>query len=401
MAAHWFVHATGSLRIAESWDSGIGEVEETMSRSLRLITGSLLVVIALVLVACGGGAAPAPTSAPQASKPAAQPTAAQAAAPAQPTVAQAAAPATGNAAAKYTIRLASMYPADHFVSKAADKFAELVQQKTNGQVKVQVFHDAQLGSERETAEGLKSGTVEMMYSGLAGIGTYAPGIQVLELPYLYNDFDHLRRVAQQLTPDLTKLLTDKGIRPVGYYYDGPRSTLSVKPLRTIDDFKGLKFRVPESPAYVSMAKALGSIPTPIALPEAYNALQTKVAEAIEGSPSTLFNGKYYEVAKNLTLTKHIYQVLYLVANDKFYQGLPQDVQKAINDAGKESGDYQYQLITGINQQNYDKMKAGGAQIVEITDLTPFQQAVKDPNASFAKDKGEEAVQLLSRIQTIK
>jgi TRAP-type transport system periplasmic protein len=192
-------------------------------------------------------------------------------------VAGAAALGPGAAAAQTTIRFASLFNPEHSASRAADRLAELVTQKTAGRVKVEVFHSAALGGEREVAEGVRSGSIDLGNSGLPGFGSFVPEIHVLEMPYLYEDLDEVKTVVDRVSPDIERYLAAGGLQPVGYIFDGPRVTLATRPLRSFDDFRGLKFRVPQAPLYVQMAKAFGAIPTPVAFPEVYTALQTRVA----------------------------------------------------------------------------------------------------------------------------
>ena len=309
------------------------------------------------------------------------------------------APDFAAATAQTTIRFASLYNPDHSASRTADRFAELVGQKTAGRVKVEVFHSASLGSEREVAEGVRSGSIDMGYSGLPGFGSFAPEVHVLEMPYLYEDLDEVKSVVDKLSPDLERILAAAGLRNVGYVFDGPRVTLATRPLRSIEDFKGLKFRVPQSPLYVQMAKAFGSIPTPVALPEVYTALQTKIAEALEGSPTTLYTGKYYEVARNLVRTDHIFHAAYIAMNPDFFKKLAPDAQKAIVDAGRESTAYNLELAKKAVQEDMDRLKAARIQVT-APDKKPFRSAVRDANESFAQSRGQGAVQLYRKIREV-
>ncbi len=298
-----------------------------------------------------------------------------------------------------TIRFASLFNPDHSASRSADRFAELVGQKTGGRVKVEVFHSASLGGEREVAEGVRSGSIDMGYSGLGGYGNFVPELQMLEMPYLYEDLDDVKAVVDRLAPELETLLAGGGLQPVGYQFDGPRVTLATRPLRSLDDFRGLKFRVPQSPLYVNMAKAFGAIPTPVALPEVYTALQTKIAEALEGSPTTLYTGKYYEVARNLIRTDHIFYVAYVAMNPEFFRKQPPDVQTAILEAGRESSAYNLELAKKAVQEDFDRLKAAGVQSFTV-DKARFRAAVRDANDRYAESRGARALALYRRVREI-
>lgn len=298
-----------------------------------------------------------------------------------------------------TIRFASLFNPDHSASRAADRLAELVAQKTAGRVKVEVFHSAALGGEKEVAEGVRSGSIDLGNSGLPGFGSFVPEIHVLEMPYLYEDLDEVKTVVDKVSPDIERYLAAGGLQPVGYIFDGPRVTLATRALRSFDDFRGLKFRVPQAPLYVQMAKAFGAIPTPVAFPEVYTALQTKVAEALEGSPTTLYTGKFHEVAKNLIRTDHIFYVAYVAMNPDFFKKQPPDVQKAILDAGRESSAYNLELAKKAIQDDFERLKAAGVQVITV-DKAPFRAAVRDANEKFAESRGARAVQLYQRIREI-
>ena len=165
-------------------------------------------------------------------------------------------------APEITLRFASLYPPAHSASRTAIRFGELVAAKTGGKVKVDLFHNAALGSEREAAEGVKSGSIDMAYSGLTGFGSYVPEFGVLEMPFLYDTLDQVKSVVDKISPQLEARMASVGLALLGYLYDGPRVTLSTKPLNSMDDFKGLKLRVPQIPLYVQMAQAFGATPDP-------------------------------------------------------------------------------------------------------------------------------------------
>lgn len=305
------------------------------------------------------------------------------------------------AEAQVTLRLGNIYPADHSTSKGADKLAELVAKKTNGQVKIENFHDSKLGNEREIAESVKAGSLDMCISGLAGVGRFVQTVHVLELPYLYRDLDQLHRVGQALGPDVEKLMLQAGIRTLGFFYLGPRDIAAKRPIRALEDMKGLRFRVPESPLYVGMARALGANPTPIAFPEVYTSLQSGVAEAAEGGPDTLWANKWYEPARNIALTHHILHLFYVTINEGSFQKLAPAQRQALQEAVREASVYQLGLIKDFNNASLERMKAAGATIIPIPDVGAFAKAVESFNKSYAEKIGPEAVSLLEKVMAVK
>ena len=305
------------------------------------------------------------------------------------------------AQAQVTLRLGNIYPAGHSVSKGADRLAEIVARKTNGQVKVENFHDSKLGNEREMAESVKAASLDMTVSGLAGVGRFVQTVHVLELPYLYTDLDHLHRVGMALGPEVEKIMLKAGMRTLSFFYLGPRDIAAKRPIRSLEDMKGLRFRVPEAPLYVGMAKALGANPTPIAFPEVYTSLQTGVAEAAEGGPDTLWNNKWYEPARNIALTHHILHLMHVSINEASFQKLTPAQRAALQEAAREASIYQLGLIKDFNKESLEKMKAAGATIFPIADVRPFAKALESFNKSYAEKIGPEAVSLLEKVMAVK
>lgn len=298
-----------------------------------------------------------------------------------------------------TLRYASLFPPQHSASRSSEWFAEQVARRTGGRVKVEVFHNAALGGEEQVGEGVRSGTIDMGYAGIVGYGGLIRDIRVLEMPYLYESLDQLKLVIDKVQPVLQQLFTANGLLLLANQFDGPRMTLSVRPLRSIADFRGLKFRVPQSPLYIEMVKAFGAIPTPVALPEVYTALQTHVAEALEGSATTLATGKYYEVARNLVRTDHIFYAAYVAMNPGRFRQLPADVQQAIVEAGRDSSGYNLALAKKANLDDLNHLVGMGLQ-VQKPDRAPFQAAVRPMNERFAASLGGAAPALYADVRTV-
>jgi tripartite ATP-independent transporter DctP family solute receptor len=309
--------------------------------------------------------------------------------------------ASGAQAQTVTLKLGEIYAQSHTNGAGALKLAELVAQKTQGQVKIEVFLDSKLGSERETAEGVVAGTIDIAPSGLGGIGRFIQPIHALELPYIYTGLDHLKRVSDAMGPDINKLFAEKGVRNIGFFFLGPRVVAARKQVRSLEDLKGLRLRVPESPLYVGMARALGATPTPIAFPEAYTSLQTGVVDAVEGDPGTLFSTKWYEPAKYIAQTEHIWHLRYIVMNEASFKKLSSAQQSALLEAGKEATAYQLGLVRQFNKDALDKIKAAGGEIIAISDIAAFAKALEPFNKEYAAKLGGQAIPLLQKAMSVK
>ena len=297
---------------------------------------------------------------------------------------------SGASAADFKIRAATHFNENTAIAFGLKTFKRLVEEKTGGRVAVELFLNAELGTEREAVEMVKNGAIEMTSTGLSGVGLYVSGLDVLELPYLYKDADSLVRITTALVPHMQKMLEDKGFHSIGFIYAGPRHTNSLKPLRTFADFKGMKLRVPESPLYVGMAKAMGASPTPIPMSDVYTSLQTGVVDAMEGDADTIYKQRYYEVAKHVTLTGHIYYAQYVVFNKKYYEGLPKDIQDTLMAVGAETSKLQAVENKRQVQISIDALKKEGVDIIDLPDseLQKFREAMATFSEAHAKSRGE-------------
>jgi tripartite ATP-independent transporter DctP family solute receptor len=307
--------------------------------------------------------------------------------------------ATPASAQDITLRFASLYPPTHAASRTADKLAELVSAKTGGKVAIDVFHNAALGSEREAAEGVKSGSIDIAYSGLPGFGSYVPEFGVLELPFNYNSLDDVKNVVDKISESLESRMASQGLQLLGYLYDGPRVTISTSPLNSLADFDGLKLRVPQAPLYVQMAEAFGASPTPVALPEVYTALQSKIVEALEGTPTSLYSSKYYEVAKNIARTDHIFFVAYVAMNKPLFDSLPAEQQAALSEAGREASAFNLEIAKAAVGEDFARLKEAGVAFTE-PNKDEFRQAVAPMKEKFAAELGEAAVAIYEEIRAV-
>jgi tripartite ATP-independent transporter DctP family solute receptor len=302
-------------------------------------------------------------------------------------------------APQITLRFASLYPPAHSASKTATRFVELVGAKTGGKVKVDVFHNAALGSEREAAEGVRSGSIDLAYSGLTGFGSYVPEFGVLEMPFLYDSLDQVKSVSDRISPKLEARMAASGLALLGYLYDGPRVTLASRPLNSIDDFKGLKLRVPQIPLYVQMVQAFGATPTPVALPEVYTALQSKIVEGLEGTPTSLYVQKYHEVAKHLARTDHIFFVAYIAMNGPLLARLPKEQQDALRAAGREASAYNLEIAKPAVQEDFARLAAAGVKVT-TPDRAPFRAAVSAMKERYAAGLGQRGQEIYDAVKAV-
>ena len=290
------------------------------------------------------------------------------------------------ASAQTTIRLAHHLPETSEQHIAATRFAELVDERSNGELKVVVVPAGQMGGQREIIESVQMGTLEMGYGESGLYANYVPAFGVLTLPYLYNGREHWTDV---VTGDIGTGLSEEleqatGLVVMNWILAGYRDTYSKgKVLDTPAAFDGVKIRVPESPVFIETFRALNAQPTPIPSPEIYTALQTGVVSAMEGTPEVGYIQKMYEVADNLNMTRHILFDGSFVTSRSFLESLPEDQREILLTAAEEVAALQRQESPEREAAWFEKLAETGITINEF-DLAPFREALVPVQDSFAE-----------------
>ena len=256
--------------------------------------------------------------------------------------------------------------------KGAERFKELAETYTAGKVKVEVYPNSQLYKDKEELEALQLGAVQMLAPSLAKFGPLGvKEFEVFDLPYIFADRVALRKVTEgPLGKKLLGLLEAKGITGLAYWDNGFKIMSANKPLRTPDDFLGLKMRIQSSKVLEAQMKALGALPQVMAFSEVYQALQTGVVDGTENPPSNMYTQKMNEVQKYATLSRHGYLGYAVIVNKKFWDGLPGDVKPQLEKALAEATTYANDIAEKENDDAVEAMKAAGK--TEFITLTAEQ-----------------------------
>ena len=272
------------------------------------------------------------------------------------------------AAPKYTFKLAHVITAGTPIDVGAKKFADLVKQRTNGQVEIKVFPASQLGSERAIIEGVQMGTIEMSFTTTGAIGGFAPEFQVLDLPFLFPSYEAAYTYLDgDQGKKLLALLDRKGIHGVSFLENGWRNfTSSKKWIKTPADVKGQKIRVMESPMYIGLISTMGGSPTPMAYPELPNALLQKVIDGQENPSVNIYSAKMYESQPWMTQDQHTYNVMIFKVNKKVWTALPADIRKVIEDTAVEVTNFQRKLNRECDDDFIAKLKGKGMKVHTLT-----------------------------------
>jgi TRAP-type transport system periplasmic protein len=277
-------------------------------------------------------------------------------------------------------QMASEHP-DHL---GTVKFKEIVEAKTKGSIKVEIYPSDQLGSFFTQMQNLKQGIQQGHVNGLGFPGHFVPEFFLFNTAFAFRGFDgYAKAINSPVGTEIReKLIKTAGIRilPVGDWRRGPRDLLSVAPIKSVDEVKGLKIRVPETPSYIAAWEALGAAPTPVAFGEAYLALQQGVVKALECPLDLIYSQKFYEVAKFISITEHLPELMAMGVTEKFWQGLTAEEKKILEEAAAEAGKYTRKIVEENEGVIKDKMGKAGITYIDV-DKEAFRE--KGKNAVYA------------------
>ncbi|GLO62614.1 sialic acid-binding periplasmic protein SiaP [Vibrio sp. MACH09] len=280
----------------------------------------------------------------------------------------------------------------------AKKTAEVLEEVSGGELKMNVYPASQLGSVHDMLEQASVGELDVTMQVFGGMARYIPRLEVLETAYVVRDFEHLQKIFNSNWGNEVKseLIDNFQLRPIDNWYFGSRQTSSNKPLNSYDDFKGLKLRVPNAKALINFAKSAQARPTPVAFAEVYLALQTNAVDGQENPLPTIESMKFYEVQKNIAMTSHVVQDQAIVISDSTWADLSEQEKSWLMKAIKAGGEYNNQLVKEKEQKLIDFFKSEGVKFT-YPDLKPFRNAMKEYYADIDKQYGENTVEQLTSL----
>ncbi len=270
-----------------------------------------------------------------------------------------------------TLRLAHPMAPGNNVTLGYEKFKEIVEKKSEGKVRIQIFGNCMLGSDRVTMEAVQRGTLEMASSSSPNMANFSPMFMVFDLPYitspthqknLYDALDN-GELGTYLSAESEKI----GLKPIMFSEYGYRNLVSrTAPVTNVASLANMKVRTTDSPVEVAVAKALTMNPAPIAWGEVYTALQQGTVDGEGNTFSLLYDAKHNEVLKFANDSAHNYSMHILMINAKVFAGLPADVQQLLVDAGKETLVYQRGITNDLEEKARQKFIEGGIQVHTLT-----------------------------------
>ena len=272
----------------------------------------------------------------------------------------------------YTLRFGHLANEENPWHLAALRFEEVVEERSEGRVQVEVFPSEQLGNELDNITGIQAGTVHMTITG-ESLQNWAPLAALLAVPYALRDLEHLDTVAQGPIGDRIErqIIENVGLRPIAYFARGPRNLTSNRPIVTPDDLDGMVLRVPNVPLFVEVWRTLGANPTPMSFSEVFTGLQQRVIEGQENPYSLIRSASFFEVQDYVNLTEHVRGYIYVVIGEEVFQSMPEDLQQIILEAGEEMQRFEREIFIAEESRLEQELQDLGMTFVEV-DKQAFQ-----------------------------
>jgi len=293
--------------------------------------------------------------------------------------------AGGPAFAQTELKLGHVGEPGSLLAASCEEYAKRINARLAGKVKVVVFGSSQLGGDKEMLQKVKLGTLDMVLPSTV-MSSEVDLFGIFEMPYLVKDREHMKRIEQAVFwPKLAPEAEKKGLRTIAVWENGYRNITNNKhPIKTPDDLKGIKLRVPEGKWRVKMFQAYGANPSPMKFSELFTALQTGVMDGQENPLTQIYSAKLQEVQKYLSLSGHVYTPSYLIVGSRKWATLPADVRKVLEDTAKETQAFVYETAAREENELLGKLKQGGMQVNEV-DKDAFFAASKPIYEEFSTE----------------
>lgn len=285
------------------------------------------------------------------------------------------------------------------MDRALHMMREHVEAATGGKVTIEIFPSMQLGGEVEMIKQVLTGSLDITSPSNAPLTNFVPALKIFDMPFLFRDEAHMIKVLRgPVLQDIAEIVATSGIRLLGVYNVGVRHIMSNKPVRTMDDLKGLKIRTMQSKYHMAAFNAFGANATPISYAELYSSLQTGVVDGAEAANTNYFEKKFYEVAPYWGQVGWTILTAPLIMSEKKFASLPSDVQQALLEGGNKAAAWEQDYYASVDKGRLDDVRNAGVSITKL-DIAPFQKASEKVYAEFLTTDDERRI--LKMIQDTK
>jgi len=347
-------------------------------RTMKVLSLLVVLVFALVTVTgCGGNGNGEPAPAPENGE---------------------VAPTPENGEAEIVLRAATSVDMSHPYNQGLVAYGEMLKERTDGKFSIEVYPDAQLGSEREIIEGIQMGTIDVTVVSTAPLAGFSDAFLVTDLPFIFEDKPHAYRVLDgEIGQSIFDQLEGTGIKGLAFWENGFRNiTNSRRPIEVPEDMEGLKIRTMENQIHMDSFRQVGADPTPMAFGELFTALQQGTVDGQENPLPIISVSRFYEVQDHLALTGHFYAPAPLLVSGALWDSLTDEEKEIFQEAANEATGIQRDMIQEMDDRLVEELEAEGMQIT-TPDVAPWQEAMAPVYEQWEDTIGADLIQQIQEM----
>ena len=279
-------------------------------------------------------------------------------------------------------------------------FCDEVEKNTQGRYKCQQFPSSALGGEREQIEAVQLGTQDLVNTSTGPVGNFVPEVKIVDIPFLFRDYDHARKVMDgPIGQDILSKFPSKGLIALGWTENGFRHmTNNKRDIVKPSDAAGLKMRTMENKVHMDGYRTFGILPTPMAFPELFGALQQGTVDGQENPIPVILSSKFAQVQKHLSLTGHVYSPALLLMSPKIWAKLSDADKKIFMEAAKKAGTAQRKKVNDDENSGIAQLEKDGMKVTKVVDAAAFREALKPANAGYAKEFGADNIKKIVDVR---
>jgi len=307
---------------------------------------------------------------------------------------------TAAAPAQTVLKLGHVLAKGSHYDVGANVFCDELDKGTQGRYKCQVFPASALGGEREEIEAVQLGTQDLVITSTGPVGNFVPEIKVVDIPFLFRDYEHARKTLDgAIGQDMLAKFPAHGLVALAWSENGFRHmTNNKRPIVQATDAAGLKMRTMENKVHMEGYRSFGILPTPMAFPEVFGALQQGVVDGQENPIPVILASKFSQVQKHLSMTGHVYSPALLLTSPRIWGKLTDADKKAFKDAAAKSVAATRKKVNDDEAGGIAQLKKDGMQVVEQVNGASFREALKPAYASYAKEFGAERIAAIQALR---
>ena len=304
------------------------------------------------------------------------------------------------AAAQTVVKIGYATTKESHYGVGSTVFCDEIEKGTQNRYKCQHFPSSALGGEREMTEAVQLGTLDIVNTSTGPIGNFVPEVKIVDIPFLFRDYDHARKVMDgPIGQDILSKFPSKGIIALGWTENGFRHmTNNKRPIVKPADASGLKMRTMENKVHMDGYRTFGILPTPMAFPELFGALQQGTVDGQENPIPVILASKFAQVQKHLSLTGHVYSPALLLMAPRTWTKLTDGDKKVFTDAAKKAGAAQRKKVNDDENSGIAQLEKDGMAVVKTVDGTAFREALTPAYVSYSKEFGAENIKKIQDVR---